>query len=353
MKYINSVSGKGGTGKTLIAATLAEMLSRKPRLNVLLIDMDIFVRGLTSLLYLKYDSRRRLLERDERSVADILTNKPRANSRSEKEGLRLTEDADSGQKPGIHRFREFDMWPAVSLIDEVLDHNDIMPDNFDTAIKRIQLLKKQVELQETKYDFVILDSRAGYDELVAATHFSADLSINVEDDDPVSRVTATNLVSQLAQISGPPVYRLINKSRGQSPGGADVIGKIPFDVDIMNSYGSDEFWVNIKKSLLEPSLAEAWNRLSENENLDQIVSSSRRSPVQSEFVERRLSALSLFQRVAVIYGLLIGMSGLAYGFYGREIFSIVQQDPVRVVSLVMGIAGFVFALASLMGRSLK
>ena len=54
MKIINIVSGKGGTGKTLLVAVLAELLSRK-RAKVLLIDVDIFVRGLTCLLYYQQD----------------------------------------------------------------------------------------------------------------------------------------------------------------------------------------------------------------------------------------------------------------------------------------------------------
>ena len=48
-KVINLVSGKGGTGKSLLTAVLGRALAREG-LNVLIIDLDIFVRGLTILL---------------------------------------------------------------------------------------------------------------------------------------------------------------------------------------------------------------------------------------------------------------------------------------------------------------
>src|SRR5436305_13904802 len=46
---ISIVSGKGGTGKTLLTAVLGRALAREG-LRILLVDLDIFVRGLTILL---------------------------------------------------------------------------------------------------------------------------------------------------------------------------------------------------------------------------------------------------------------------------------------------------------------
>ena len=45
---INVISGKGGTGKSLCTAVLADALAKKCG-PVLVIDLDIFVRGLTAL----------------------------------------------------------------------------------------------------------------------------------------------------------------------------------------------------------------------------------------------------------------------------------------------------------------
>src|SRR3954471_20523887 len=101
MKVINVVSGKGGTGKTLITAVFAELLSRRNGLKILVVDMDIFVRGLTCLLYFQSDKRVRLIDRDQLSVADIISSAPISATRA-----------------GVCRYRSFDVWPSVSRVDE-------------------------------------------------------------------------------------------------------------------------------------------------------------------------------------------------------------------------------------------
>ena len=50
-KIINIISGKGGTGKSLITAVLGRLLAQEGA-SVLLIDYDMFVRGLTHFFYL-------------------------------------------------------------------------------------------------------------------------------------------------------------------------------------------------------------------------------------------------------------------------------------------------------------
>ena len=47
---ISIISGKGGTGKSLLTAALGRAIAREGK-NVLLIDLDIFVRGLTIMLF--------------------------------------------------------------------------------------------------------------------------------------------------------------------------------------------------------------------------------------------------------------------------------------------------------------
>jgi septum site-determining protein MinD len=67
---INISSGKGGSGKTLLASVLAEFLSSR-RIRVLLVDLDIFARGLTALLYFRTPDQLRLIETGELAVSDI------------------------------------------------------------------------------------------------------------------------------------------------------------------------------------------------------------------------------------------------------------------------------------------
>ena len=62
--FISVISGKGGTGKSLFTAVLGNCLAKENR-KILLVDMDIHVRGLTILLSSYIDNK------DERiSVSD-------------------------------------------------------------------------------------------------------------------------------------------------------------------------------------------------------------------------------------------------------------------------------------------
>jgi septum site-determining protein MinD len=65
---ISIVSGKGGCGKSLQTAVLGRALSREGE-RVLLLDLDIFVRGLTILLY---DFIKRQSTKSQLTVSDLL-----------------------------------------------------------------------------------------------------------------------------------------------------------------------------------------------------------------------------------------------------------------------------------------
>ena len=196
MKILNVSSGKGGTGKTMITAVIAELLSRKNKLRVLVVDMDIFVRGLTCLLYFQGDRRIRLVEPGQATVADVISSD------------RMFEQG------GISRYRTFDVWPSVSRIDEKLKFDDVMPDDYDQASQRVANLLRHIP---DHYDLVFLDSRAGYDELIAATHAQSHITLNIEEDDLVSRITSDNLSAQLETAAKTPIYRIVNKSSGRHP----------------------------------------------------------------------------------------------------------------------------------------
>ena len=51
MRTITLCSGKGGVGKTLLATTLGRIIQREENCNVLLVDLDLSVRGLTLLAF--------------------------------------------------------------------------------------------------------------------------------------------------------------------------------------------------------------------------------------------------------------------------------------------------------------
>ena len=51
MRTITLCSGKGGVGKTLLATTLGRIIQRDEDCKVLLVDLDLSVRGLTLLAF--------------------------------------------------------------------------------------------------------------------------------------------------------------------------------------------------------------------------------------------------------------------------------------------------------------
>jgi len=334
---INVISGKGGTGKTLLACVLADMLGNHPNSPVVVIDLDIFVRGLTSLLYFHQEEKLHVAGKKELVVANFFVDKLRVSGKTK-------------NLIAIRNYRSFGVVPAVGRIDEVLDSPDISPNNLDEAC---MILRNILAHIPHRYRFVILDSRAGYDELVAATHSLSTVSICVEEQDPISRVTADNLVAQLRH-SKTPLFRLVNKGRGISSerdldrGVRSIadLGVIPFDMDVLNNFGSKNFWDEIARSLYRSAVARAWNRLSSKLEFGVELTPPRISPVGNEFLEAYIGMLSSRDRVFFLYGILIGVFGITYGLFGSELVHILRENPVRFAMFIMGIAGILFALFS-------
>jgi septum site-determining protein MinD len=201
-------------------------------------------------------------------------------------------------------------------------------------------------------DLILLDSRAGFDELIAATHSVSDATICVEEEDQVARITAENLIGQLEEMGeGKPIYRLVNKARREHNPELRFLGAIPFDMDVMANYGKDHFWVNIKRSLLEPALVRVWNGFCRRERLAQFVlESTRRSPFPFEAIEKATQVLTLSHRVMLVYGIVIGITGILFSLGGMAFFRELEADPVRLIGLIMGAAGILLAITSVLRR---
>ncbi len=334
---INIISGKGGTGKTLLACVLADMLGNHPDAPVVIVDLDIFVRGLTSLLYFHREEKLRIADENELVVASFFVGK-------------LIEPSMSKLPLAIKKYRSFGVVPAVGRIDEVLDSPDISPDNL---VQADLILRNILDHIPENFRFVILDSRAGYDELIAATHRISDVSICVEEQDPISRVTADNLVAQL-RYSKTPLFRLVNKARGvtserdldRDARSVTDLGIIPFDMDVLNSFGSKQFWDEIARSLYRSAVARAWNRLSSKLQLDITLSLPRISPVGNELLEAYVGMFSSRDRIFLIYGLLIAVFGITYGIFGEGLILNFKENPIRFFIFLMGLVGFSFSLST-------
>lgn len=332
---INVVSGKGGTGKTLVCAVLAEMLGNS-NTPVLVVDMDIFVRGLTALLYFHKQESLKLVPSDKICVSDLFIDYPNFYK-------------THGKLLGISRYRSFDVLPSVSRINYNLSHKEILPDSRKDALNILHQLHKMIP---NHYQYVILDSRAGYDEIISATHEICDVTICVEEEDIISRVTTDNLVSQLERDSNTPLFRLVNKGRIKKRGqtldlkrrSISELGTIPFDIDVMNSFGEETFWEDISRSLFKENLAKAWNTLIGKMDLSPELKTKRVSPIGSSRAEEHISMLTLRDRVLLLYGITLGFLGIGYFFSQGELSNQIIKNPILLFSLGIGIVGVVISL---------
>ncbi len=251
---INIISGKGGTGKSLIAAVLGRLIAQEGA-SVLLVDLDLFVRGLTHFFYL-FQKERRIITKKQ-TVADFFG---------------VSANPSLKHELAFVRFYEVDLLPAVSEIEEMLIYNRL------NEIKESRLSLFFHDLRSTQYDFIIIDNRAGVDELILSSCELSDISISISEGDPVSRTTNDNLLRHLKQSVKTKVYTIFNKVRyiktlddyqNQMSGirsDYEIAGRIPFDVDLFEKFGKPEFWDEVNSTMFTYGLAESWNKISTRED---------------------------------------------------------------------------------------
>ena len=342
--YINVVSGKGGTGKTLLCAILAELLGNQ-NVSVLVVDMDIFVRGLTTLLYFQKNESLNLSNKRELTISDIFYGR-RKNSNNKEHSL------------ATHKYRSFEIVPAVSKINELFDLEKEMIFDFDYNERIFNEIKFLIG--ESKYDYVFFDCRAGYDNLVSTIHRYSDITICVQEEDEISDVTANNLIRQLERDSSrKSIFRITNKARNISSfedleqkghKGIDSLGCIPFDMDVMNSFGKKSFWDDISRSLYKSAVAETWNRLAMKEELGHNLFYKRYSPLVSEKIEMSFGMIGQSQRLFAALGLILGICGLLFPLFGKQIMYTFMEYPEFLISIVISIMGFTMFILSFVSK---
>jgi septum site-determining protein MinD len=343
-KFINVVSGKGGTGKTLLCTILAELLGNQ-NISVLVIDMDIFVRGLTALLYFHKGESLRLSNDDELTISDIFYN----------------DRFYRKDKLAIHKYRSFDIVPAVSRIDQIFDLEKEMIFDFGHNDEIFNKIKELIP--KDKYDYVFLDCRAGYDSLVSTIHENSDLTICVQEEDDISEVTANNLIRQLERDSSrKTIFKLINKTRNaktieelekKQRKGIASIGYIPFDMDVLNSFGERSFWEDISRSLYKAAVAESWNKLALKAELKHNLYFKRYSPLGSDNVEKLLGVLGQSDRLLAFMGLMLGIMGIIYSFLGHHILYLLNDRPDLLISVIVSMFGFTLFIFSFLHKKKK
>jgi len=316
---INVVSGKGGTGKSLLCAVLGRLLAQESA-RILLVDLDVHVRGLTYFFYV-YSKEKRKITR-ETTIADFL-----GLSRRRRGGSDLAKE----------RFYEVDLLPSVSEMEEQLRYFDIEP----KKIEKIEALFEQLRRQP--YDYVIVDNRSGVDDLVLTSCHKSDVTISVSESDPIALMTNDNLLTHLSSENVGKVYSIINKipflksfedyerESRRYRGDFTVVGQIPFDIDLFESFGKSRLWDIANSTRYAYALAESWNKLAAREDLDLQIDMNR-------FQRSRLwgavapTFLNRFERVSLVMGVACIVLYYVYERFLAQGFRIV--DALLVYAMI-------------------
>lgn len=328
---INIVSGKGGTGKTLLTTVLARMLAQE-KVNVLVVDCDLFVRGLSFFYYL-YDEKRLITKKV--TVADFY-------------GLN-GEISFTNSDFANERFYEVDILPAVAEVNKKLDYLVIEDKTVEKTRHLLNILKSK------EYDYIIIDNRAGVDELIIETSKSCDLTISVSESDLISKYTNENIIAHLQDNDSETqikIYTIINKikfiqsfdeyqtSVDQIRGDFGILGHIPFDVDLFEQFGTKTFWDYANSTRYAYSLAETWNNLAKKEELKHTID-MKRFP-KNELWPGGIQSpvfLNRFERLSTMFGFTLLFLYLVYDlvFYdGQNVtFNFKPEDSLIFYSILM------------------
>lgn len=329
-KIINVISGKGGTGKTLLTAVVAAMLSEQTDNKVLVVDLDIFVRGLSTMHYYENGGALGIIPDEKLSVTDFFY--------PSKCQIPFTTD-----RLGIQRYnfpfhnKPFDILPAVKDITETYQFQETMPSDIEQACGTINQLITL--LRQTDYNFIFLDNRAGFDELVAATYFHSDFSICVEEDDHISRLASRSVNGQLSNAYSkyfskkngfppticPAIYTVRNKVRNFSDEYNSThqdeiyfLGGIPFDADVMRNFGSPVFWNYIFNTVYRTALGDMWEHLCKKAKLDTHLPKQQSSPKKSNSrFDISLQFFTSTQRIFYTFSLLFLLLSVSFMILGK------------------------------------
>ena len=336
---VSIVSGKGGSGKTLFTAVLGRTLAEEG-LRVLLVDMDIFVRGLTVLLH---RFRKASAGTGTSTISDLL-------------GIFEQESRErgpvEGSNPVLIRFGEADVAPAVGDVSAPLDYDDTALSDENFCYNRIQALIDEVG---SRYDYILLDNRAGMDSLVAASCRSASFVLSIAEDDDVGRQTNVNLVNFLRfKKSIKKIYTVINKGRrirdfrdvarrSEERAEFSVLGLIPFDREVMDNFGSGRFWVAVNETLYFRALIEAWNGLPADAQAKEITLSRYRFPPRI-FMQKSQGRFTLVERMLRLYSVLFIIAGGFAWFYPKFLGGMLDKfDLIALISVVVGVTSLIIS----------
>lgn len=193
---ITVLSGKGGTGKTIIAANLASVIAED--YNVLLIDFDYYVRSLTTLLtsFQKHLSgAKREIDWWKVFIDSNLEGKMLKTDIIE--ALDNISDYLITIRKGKRSYGTIALLPSYYEKCRRLNWVDVQPLPFSDLDRRVKLLFQNIPKE---YEFVVIDTRAGSTELSLASCLNSDYSVIVMEQDKISFDATMYLISQIQHL---------------------------------------------------------------------------------------------------------------------------------------------------------
>ena len=179
------LSGKGGSGKTIIALSMSKLLSEAGQ-KVLLVDLDIATHGAT--YWFENDM--------ENATAEILC-------------LHHLLDSSEGQRLPLKTSHGFDFIPSTSnILTEKFDAQSL----YFKDIKNESVFDDNFSKISDDYGVVILDCQAGYSRLVAWAAKSVNRNLLVLESDAVTAASVRVLFLRLGAIlSRSKTWQIYNK----------------------------------------------------------------------------------------------------------------------------------------------
>ena len=211
LEVVAIASGKGGVGKTLLAACLATIANEDERYNgkTLLVDMDFGVKGLTFLIgaaeFWKDHSGTMLDVLSGRSPSVVLENAKNIH------GIRIIpSDTNFGQQINWDEY-----FPEYARSEEAIQ----------------DFLKKATD---KGFNFIVFDTGAGIDRTIVSLARYAKKILVVVEPDEISRTAALDLHGELSGIND-NLYFVLNKmpeaedAVAMQSGAIRYVSALPFD----------------------------------------------------------------------------------------------------------------------------
>lgn len=212
LRTLTLCSGKGGVGKTLLATTLARIIQKETNGNVLLVDLDVTVRGLTLLTF----QNKYALDQVPISFVDCLSGETTAGTAVFEELRKnLFPNGEEEAAPSLYqRLDKIFVLPS-STESERLDWAQWARVDLDCAIEKLSQVQSLAH-EAADPSYLIFDTHAGLGSLSLAATTLSDLNLIVLEEDDVSWRSALNMLLEITEFkkqrhSSSRSYFLANK----------------------------------------------------------------------------------------------------------------------------------------------